>query len=393
MSESLTSPPIVSETPEPLEREPRVGIVELAESYGLAQTELELGLAKEQPSEWLQMGEEILEKNPKLEQYSGLFMAGVEHMLISRNRLDRKWQEFKDNTPEEPVSIEETVEIAGPVLSHKLFEDFTRLNYPGFIPNDPVRAEKGLFLWFFLSDRDADELGLSIAGTTKHAGAQWERVQRLTSEDWDSEEYTEETRNTPIVVIIAREGADSRILLHEGQHAKSKVISNAYLEEMYFEDRFEWGMEQALLEKVRANLINRSASVFEETFKEELEAYLTEFISYDYRLAQSGLLPLEGDDLLRLGDGLLKEFFESGGKYHTKIDRDKHRVIDLGQHNETVAAEAKEAVLALAGMRQLMIDRRQLAPYMADMVAIKMLRLFPLKSWPAVLRIAEAKSA
>lgn len=373
------SAPSLSEQPKPQEDEGIVptaqsidleqrkfGITEVAESYGLAQAELETMLSTTDPNEYGLVAVEIIDRYPALTEYRKVFLAGMEGLGKARRTTDLLWDSVARTLPETQRWKDEARTKPSDDLSRAVFKKVLELKKDARDPQDPITAYKGAFTWIELSPRDA----ATFLGNGKDQGT-------TSGETWKLD------MGDPLVAIVLADNGDV-VATHEAQHGLSHIIKQGYIDELIKQG---FSPDSPLLKVLsdKRNATIKGETPLEAQIKEEMEAYLTEAKMTDEWNLHDGLPPLGSEKLRQFFSTFSSGFFTEGKLYATSLA--SQQAHSLTPELLTAATEA------LITLREFQITTQEVPAHIADLASVKTLRLFPLEEWPLITRTILDKHA
>ncbi len=370
-------PPIENNdiTAEQSETIPRGGIIEVAESYALAQIEFETKVMTTANSwEWSDAALEIADKYPPLAPYRKVFACGARNMAERKATINSFWSATRQSMrQEEPTTIDETGETAGPKLSSRLFHEALgslgkRIDLTG-----SVKAVNGpTSLKFELDQDDIDHLQTIMMGPRKGQATAFYCPIPLSV-----------IHTIPTLFVARPEEPDNQAahdnyeasILHEDRHLLNNGTTEAYTRELFMgtmkmveEDE---GMRKLFKQAIK-NLENTDTPQ-EQLYKDELDAYFTQLVMMDERVP-GGHPDFPPERVVKILAGItdiiVNQYFNPG------------EVAPAFRERTQAAAEA------FGALRNHYIDNQGLDPAMAGNITSRMLQVFPLKSWPSVTRLA-----
>lgn len=353
------------------------GIIDLAENHAFAQTELEILTPYVRITGLQDAAEAVISRYPTLEDYHDVFMGGVEYMKQSAANLDSFWSSMLSRygaKEADTQTADHSLTALSDQLSHKLFTEIAADRFLDFnAPVGSVVAKRGEFTLIFEIDPEAWDklaprfpqiLGQYFTYTVS------ERIPGST-----------DSVNIKVPVIFVRRKSDEpgtqsgmspeSVLSHEAEHARSTQFKIGYFRSVH-EDRVLKEIGPEISKKAQDN----QTRIIFDSFSEEFEAVVTQMLmQYDYRMAHNDQR-LNHDTVHKFAEGLVRAI--SKGYLH-------------GKEAEEMQEHATDIAGAFSDLREQLIEERGLDSYLADKVAIKLLRLFPAASWGKVWSLYKAK--
>lgn len=361
-------------SPKNYEREgEKAGIVDVVLSYAMARMEVEQSIGSTDPSQWTDLGMEVLNRYPALDIYRDVFLAGIERLQRSHNLVENAWSKVVGED-DSVIAEDGQAKLLGLEKSKRLLDSI--YHWGRNTGKMQVRAEKGLFTLTFFCDEVPFEENGKGPGSAQGASTV-ERGMRVLF-----------VQVPDINDVDLTDPETGKILYHEAKHARNAAFKNGYINKL-------WDLKEDLSQE--PDFIDLYARAYEsmsyknidekrspeDYFKSEFSAHFYEyFVNYEGKyLAENKML--SHDKMRELVEVLVSgvcirtaenyKGLPSNEAFFDKLDRD-------------------EIVNSVVDFKHLLVDEKLIDPITADEIVMSTLEMFPVKSWGTVSRLIQSKS-